>query len=304
MNGVHDFGDAESLALDDDRLGFEDEPPVARSAAKPASAASHQELKFEDESDETFATEAPKRNTQRIVLLVLIGGVVLVMLGKPIAQKFFMTQPIPDTGQAAPMQAMEPARPLPTAQQQLQPPAAAAPALVQPAQAAPTTLSPATTAPATASPLVVEASAPEKEQALLAPSAGKAALGGKAVAVERPADGDASQPKAAAPEETMEAKVARLEKEVKTLTARNRQLSAAKSTRSGHAERAQQKTRGGDGASKVLGMSATSVWVRKANGSAAELRVGDHFKNGEVIQSIDQQAQVVETDRGRYKVSF
>ncbi|WP_434627744.1 hypothetical protein [Chromobacterium sp. CV08] len=303
MNGVHDFGDAESLALDDDRLGFEDEPPVARSAAKPAAAASHQELKFEDESDEPPAAEAPKRNAQRIALLVLIGGVVLVMLGKPIVQKFFMPQPIPDTGQAAPMQSMEAARPLPSAQQQLQP-AVAAPAVVQPPpQAAPVTLSPATT-PAAASPLAAEASAPEKEPALLAPSAGKSALGGKAVAAERAADGDASQPKAAAPEETMEAKVARLEKEVKTLTARNRQLSAAKSSRSGHAERAQQKTRGGDGASKVLGMSATSVWVRKANGSAAELRVGDHFKNGEVIQSIDQQAQVVETDRGRYKVSF
>ncbi|AOZ52582.1 hypothetical protein BKX93_22925 [Chromobacterium vaccinii] len=94
----------------------------------------------------------------------------------------------------------------------------------------------------------------------------------------------------------MEAKVARLELEVKELAARSRPASPRKAAIGGHGQKARDVS--------VLGMSSTSVWVTQPDGRAAELQVGDRFRNGEVIQRIDQQAQVIETDHGRYKVNL
>ncbi|OHX10190.1 hypothetical protein BI347_20495 [Chromobacterium sphagni] len=309
MSGAHDFGDAESLALDEDRLSFEDEPPVARNASRVAAASAHQDLKFDDEPMDSPQPAPPKRDTKRIALLVLIGGVVLVMLTKPLWQKALSPQPIEESAQSPAMRSIEPIKPaaMTTPAQPAHPVsvasfgAGAASQPAAPAQSQPTLLT--SGGSAAPSPLIApqaDAAAESPEPALLAPSAKKTALSREQPAVS--GDADASQPKAAAPEETLEAKVARLEKEVKTLRARNRQFAQAKGSGSGHAQKA--RADGGSGGSKVLGMSSTSVWVKKANGGTAELRVGDHFRNGEVIQSIDQQSQVVETDRGRYKVSF
>ncbi|MBW7568735.1 hypothetical protein KIF53_17510 [Chromobacterium subtsugae] len=317
MSGAHDFGDAESLALDEDRLSFEDEPPVARNASRTMAAPAHQDLKFDDEPMDSPPAAQPKKDAKRIALLALIGGVVVVMLTKPLWQKVLNPPPVEDPAPTA-MRPMDPVKPMvntPPAQlthqaapaslgsaSVAQPPSAAAPsqppALLQPganpgqAAASPSPLQPDAAADAAAEP------------ALLAPSAKKTALSREPAAG---GDADASQPKAAqakeaAQPESLEAKVARLEKEVKTLRERNRQMA---SRGAGQARAPKAHGDGGkDAGSKVLGMSSTSVWVKKSNGGTAELRVGDHFRNGEVIQSIDQQAQVVETDRGRYKVSF
>ena len=320
MSGAHDFGDAESLALDEDRLSFEDEPPVARNAGRPAAAAAHQDLKFDDEAMDAPPAAAPKKDTKRIALLVLIGGVVAVMLTKPLWQKMLTTQPIEEPAQTA-MQPVEQAKPmamsqpaLPTHQASAASFGSAAPQPAALPQAQPQSPPPALLQPgantAAPSPSLLQPQADAatgagaQEPALLEPSAKKTALSREPAAR---GDADASQPKAAqakdaAQPETMEAKVARLEKEVKTLRERNRQMAAR-----GAGQARAQKSHGDGGkeaGSKVLGMSSTSVWVKKPNGGTAELRVGDHFRNGEVIQSIDQQAQVVETDRGRYKVSF
>lgn len=126
-----------------------------------------------------------------------------------------------------------------------------------------------------AKPVMASASAPQSLAATQAP-----------VAISRPAL------KPVADMARLEDRVAKLEQEIKTLSGR------------GHAQARTPKPQAAHDAGKVVGMSSTSVWVRKAGGEMVELRVGDRFRGSEVIQRIDQQAQLIETDRGSYKAGL
>lgn len=327
-----DFGEAESLALDGgDQSGEGMEPPAARGSQR--RTAPSDDLKFDEPEEQLDAGQPPqpKRNVARIVMLALISLAAVGMVGNSVWHKYLAPQPIPESATPSfqPVNHAldkKPATSAPqseaigdlggggvvggvdsgTAQKQPAPQALVSPA-PQPTQPASAPLQlKAQTPLSSPAPMAIQQpkSAPSvgSQPAQLAPSA-KAITPDSAApsAAASPAPAPAPAAKAPASDESLEAKVERLEREVRSLKALAK--SGAQGVRSAK-DGQQKKVADGASAHKVVGMSAASVWVKQANGKTTELKVGDHFKNGEVIQSIDQQAQVVETDRGRYKVSF
>lgn len=278
MSGMHDFGDAESLALDREEPDFADERSAARDAWR--QSLPHQDFKMEERPAHPLQGGKPKRDIRRVAVLALIAWLVLTLLGLLLWQKFLSPQPIVEPLAAAAAPVSRPAMPAPR-QNAAKIGAASAAA----GRAAPPMLATRTNASA---PFAAQQSATAPDAPASAPSGRKSAA---------PAlDPRAINQKSAPPEETLAAKVARLEAEVKALTARSRPESAHKPVAAGHGRKARDLS--------VLGMSSTSVWVTQPDGRATELQVGDRFRNGEVIQRIDQQAQVIETDHGRYKVNL
>ncbi|UTH74124.1 hypothetical protein [Chromobacterium sp. IIBBL 290-4] len=114
----------------------------------------------------------------------------------------------------------------------------------------------------------------------------------QSLAARQPAVVSQAARKPGADLERLEDRVAKLEQELHALSGR------------GHGRARPSKPQAAHDAGKVVGMSSTSVWVRKAGGEMIELRVGDRFRGSEVIQRIDQQAQLIETDRGSYKAGL
>ncbi|AXE32465.1 hypothetical protein DK842_22640 [Chromobacterium phragmitis] len=309
------FGDAESLALDDMLHSGSEEPPAARGAQRHLA---HEEVLSFDEAEEQLDpshTPHKQNNVQRIALLALIGCAAAAMVGHSLWQKFAAASPA-DAPAATEFQAI--AHPS-VSKTETSPPSheinAVAPAKetmasdgAMQAQPAPPaqTISMPQILPPSAKPLAQRetgqsASMPtqtaaQAEQSKAQPdsntSQSSPTLSGSAQTAREASSGQAESP---------EEKIARLEKEISRLRAASRPKphgsQTAKNVRPKKAEEQ-------PGTSKVLGMSATSVWVRQKNGKALELKVGDRFKNGEVIQRIDQQTQVVETDRNRYQVNF
>ncbi|UDM18840.1 hypothetical protein [Vogesella sp. XCS3] len=325
-----DFGEAESLALDgDDKPGEGVEPPAARGSQRRIEP--NDDLRFDEPGDSLDVAQPhhPKRNITRVVMLALISLIAVGMVGNSVWHKYLAPQPIPET--AAPS-----FQPINHALDKK--PAASAPqseaigdlggggvvggvdsgtAQNQPTPQALVSSAPQPTQPASA-PLQLKAQAPLSspapmaiQQPKFAPSVGgqlaHLAPSAKAITPAPAATSAGTSParvpaaKMSASEESLEAKVERLEREVRSLKALAK--SGAQGVRAAK-DGQQKKVADGASAHRVVGMSAASVWVTQANGKTAELKVGDRFKNGEVIQSIDQQAQIVETDRGRYKVSF
>lgn len=323
-----DFGEAERLALDGgDQPGEGMEPPAARGSQRRATPSD--DLKFDEpgESLDVGQPPQPKRNVTRIVMLALISLTAVGMVGNSVWHKHLAPQPIPESATPS----FQPVNHAPDKK-----PATSAPqseaigdlggggvvggmdsgtAQKQPAPQALVSPAPQPTQSVSA-PLQLKAQAPLSSPAPMAiqqpktvPSAdgrpAQLAPSTKAITPASTVPSAEASPapvaKAPAPEESLEAKVERLEREVRSLKALAKAgVQGARVVKGGQ----QKKVADGASAQKVVGMSAASVWVKQANGKTAELKVGDHFKNGEVIQSIDQQAQVVETDRGRYKVSF
>lgn len=272
MSGMHDFGDAESLALDREGPGFADERAMARDAWRQPPPL--QDFGMEEKPGNALTEERPKRDLRRVAALALIAWLVLILLGMLLWQKFVSPQPI--------------AEPLISASRQTGPPTMPAPRRIAAKAGGASEAGGRTALPALGA---------------RTPASGPLPARQSATQPDAPASAPASRPDApivsAKPMpagETLEAKVARLELEVKELAARSRPASPRKAAIGGHGQKARDVS--------VLGMSSTSVWVTQPDGRAAELQVGDRFRNGEVIQRIDQQAQVIETDHGRYKVNL
>ncbi|SUX55934.1 hypothetical protein [Chromobacterium vaccinii] len=288
MRRAHDFGDAESLALDADRLGFEDEPPAIRGGQEQEDA--RRSSQGEDRKASQPRRDKPVRDLRKVALLVLIGWLLAAMAALFFWQRFVGLQPIPAAAKGT-EPAMATMGAVPPAQPSLRAEAAAPPPLAR-LETQQASMPAARSQPAVLAPQAAKLGG-HGGQAASAPAA-------KAMPTHRPDGERVLFSKPARMEDSLEAKVARLEKEVKALSDRSRAASPHQAGAGGVGK----KPRASRDVSKVVGMSSTSVWVRRANGAMAELQVGDRFKNDEVIQRIDQQAQTVETDRGHYKVGF